>query len=462
MMGPGAYGAAGFPAGMPPGRSSDISPREIVRGLEGARRRRLVRIVSLGVLAPALLLVPAALFPEPDIATLIAVLLALVGASTAYVLNRFKLVSAASYTLLGGLMLAIAWDIANKPLYQTGLDLNDLRLYGFFLLPVLLAGVLTGRRGPILLGALAIAFTIVSLLLLKRTPELQAYWLSKYKDAPGSGYDVVAVPVVMLAVTATAAWLGADSMRRALFSAARADDLAIANERILAQAREIELARRYLQDGIAHMQQVHAAFARGYYESRAQVPEGELLPLAMSLNQLLDRMQRLLREQDQRTRVEQGAREIASALRMVRAGAPYAPPNYTGTVLDEVLVELATLRVTANISAPARPLGQQEAYGPVRFGPSPANPANPAAAPWPSTPRVPQSQIPGDPRPSPWSAGASTEGSSSATSGVPPSNAGPSSGAQQSTASDNDASAAGEFASVDARDLLPEWLRVDR
>jgi hypothetical protein len=337
------------------------SPRQVVRRLERTRRSRLVRIVAVGVIVPTLLLLPSAVFPHLDSATLAALVLAIGGAGLAFGLNRLGLVTAASYILLGGMAAAIALAIVSKPLYQPGLDLNDLRLYELFVLPILLSGVLAGRRGPMFTVVLTLAFTVASLVLLKKTPELQAYWDARYPDAPGSFYDVLALPVAIQLLTATAAWLGADSVGKALLGASRADALAAANERITAQASEMEMHRRRLQDGIVHMQHVHAAFAGGQYDARARIIEGELLPLGMSLNHLLDRLQRFSREQDQRNRMEQGIHELAVALRSLRGGKPYVSPNYTGTVVDEVLVELATMRLNASALAP----GQNAAGAPA-------------------------------------------------------------------------------------------------
>jgi hypothetical protein len=88
------------------------------------------------------------------------------------------------------------------------------------------------------------------------------------------------------------------------------------------------------------LQRVHTAFARGNYAARAEINFYELQPLALSLNLLLAHMERLLREHEQRLRVEMAARELSGALHSMRAGAGYVSPQYTGTAFDEVLFEL--------------------------------------------------------------------------------------------------------------------------
>jgi hypothetical protein len=303
-----------------------------------------VRIVTLGVLVPVLLLVPSTLVPSFDIVSFVSLCIALVGTLVAFALNRYGRVGPAGYVLLVGIMAGIAWDIVGKAHSQGGVDLGDLRLYDLLAIPILLSGVLLSRRGPIILASITTLFTVVSLIVLPKTPPLQQYWDGDYKYVLGSLYDVIAIAVLIQLLTAVVAWLGADGMRRALMEASRADELEAANARNAAQARQLAQQRLHLQQGIQEIQQVHSAVARGHWNARARVGEGELLPVAMSLNLLLDRLTRLTREQEQRTRMEAAARELAMALRRARAGEAYTPPSYTGTMLDDVLVELSTLR----------------------------------------------------------------------------------------------------------------------
>ena len=318
-------------------RATPPTPQQALYANERQRRHRLVRLVSLGILIGTGLLIPTALIPTPDEVTLVAVVFPFVGAAVAYLLNRMQRIGPAGYTVLGGLMIAIAWELIAQSQRQGGLDLNDLRVYDLFVLPIVLSAVLVSRRGPIILAALSITYTITSIILLHKSPTLLQYWDGTYPYAIGSSYDVVIVPVVLQGMAATAAWLGADSVRRALLEAYRVEEIALAKE-------QIETQQRRLQRGIAHIQQVHAAVAHGQWDARAQVEAAELMPVAVSLNLLLDRLSRLTRDQEQRQRVDRSAHELAQALRRLRQGDGYTPPGYTGTAFDEVLMELDVLR----------------------------------------------------------------------------------------------------------------------
>lgn len=328
-----------------------MTPLAIVQGYDRIRRQRLVRLMTLGVAGLSLILLPSVFFPSLDGVSLGALLIVLLGSSVAYLLNRFQQVGVAGYFLLGGGTVGVAWVITVRALQQ-GLTTTDLRLYDFFVLPIVLSGVIANRRMPIVLGCLTGVYTLLTLLFLPHATDLQRYWEGRDPQTLGSVYAVIAIPLVIQGLTAAAAWLGADSVRRSLLSATRADELMLANERILYQTHEMEWRQRQLHDGIIHLQQVHTAFARGNYDTRAHLNERDLQPLAISLNQLLMQMQRLLREQGQRSRIETAAGELVYALRHLRAGGGYVSPAYTGTAFDEVLLELVTAYQQGLLSAP--------------------------------------------------------------------------------------------------------------
>ena len=351
-----------------PQNQASLSPRQIVERLDLDRRQRLLRPITLGTFILAVLLVPAVIFPTPDMGGLSAVIVALIGSGLAYLLCRLRMTDASSYFLLGGVTIAAAINIVGRAYAQNGLDSIDLRQYDFFVLPILLSAVLASRRAPIIIAVCTCTFTIISLILLPHQPSLQSYWDGTYAIEVGSAYDVIIVPVALQILTAVMAWLGINSVRRALMGAARADELAQLNERIISQTREIEFQRRRLADGVSHIQQVNAAFARGNFDARVRVDDGEPLPLAMSLNALFDRLQRLSRDQEQHARMAMGSNQLAAALRRARSGGPFVPPDYTGTPLDQALVELAAMRHALDAAGVAPQIGSSPSNTAAVYG----------------------------------------------------------------------------------------------
>jgi hypothetical protein len=373
---------------------------------EQQRRGRLVRIVSLGLLIAMGLLIPTSLIPTPDIVTLITVLIVFLGAGVGYLLNRMQLVNAAGYSILVGGMLALGWEVVAQSLRQGGLDLNDLRVYDLFVLPIILSAVLVTRRGPVIVAIVSIAFTITSIILLPKSPALQQYWDGTYPYAIGSSYDVVIVPVVLQGLAAVAAWLGADSVRRALLQAYQVEEISAAK-------LQVEDQQRRLQRGIAHIQQVHSAVAHGQWDARAQVEATELIPVAVSLNLLLDRISRLTRDQEQRQRVDRTAHELAQALRRLRLGDGYTPPAFTGTSFDEVLMELDVLRTVRPSSRP--PTSSAPSQGSVPRWPS--GPGSQTGTGVPTPGHTPPWTVSG---PSQGGAPSTTGGITSGNTGTPP------------------------------------------
>jgi hypothetical protein len=326
------------------------SPNDMLLRQEKERRKPLVRLIAVCILIIAILLIPAGLIPALDPVTLIGVGIGLVGGLLAYILNQTDHVVGSSIALLGSVALAIAWEILGKARVQGGIDLADLRLFDLFAVLIVLSGVLVGRWGPLITGLATIGFTLLALLFLPHAVPLQQYWNGTYPFAiHGSSYDVVMVALSIQALAACITWLGASSVEYALQNASRADDLQAANEKIWVQTRILGEQRARLQEGIAEIQQVHTAVARGQWEARATTGNSELLPVAISLNLLLDRLGRLTRDQETQVRVNRAAHELAQGLQRVRQGFSYTPPAYTGTPFDEVLVELAYLRTSRSL-----------------------------------------------------------------------------------------------------------------
>ena len=235
---------------------------------------------------------------------------------------------------------------------------------------------------------------------------MQLYWDGHYKDAIlGSVYDVIAVPLVIQVLAATGAWLGADSVRNALLEASRAEDLAAAKGQIQEQTRAFELQRYRLQQGVASSRPSTPPSPAASGTPAPPSPTVNCSP-SPSASTSCSTASPASRVSDQRARVDAASHDLAIALRRLRAGQPYTPPNYTGTPFDEVLVELARLRalpapnaarVTGlNLGGPSLPPRSLPAPASQPERPFPFGPAAPAAPRYdPAAFANPPSNIPG-------------------------------------------------------------------
>src|SRR5258706_3853599 len=74
-----------------PGVPVPTTADEVLEEHERQRRRRLVRILTLGLMIPSLLLIPSALFPKFILGSLLSLLIVLAGTVGAFILNRLSL-----------------------------------------------------------------------------------------------------------------------------------------------------------------------------------------------------------------------------------------------------------------------------------------------------------------------------------------------------------------------------------
>jgi D-ribose pyranose/furanose isomerase RbsD len=105
---------------------------------------------------------------------------------------------------------------------------------------------------------------------------------------------------------AVASWLAAGSVERALVEADRTKQLEKAYQLIAEQKNRLE-------EGIGIIQTVHSRVANGDLQARASITSGELLPLAVGLNLMLDRLARSLAAEDRLGDFEQSMNRLNEA-----------------------------------------------------------------------------------------------------------------------------------------------------
>jgi hypothetical protein len=245
---------------------------------ERVRRARLLSTFLAAALVVGVVLIPKAFFPIVDPGTLSGVGLAMVLVVLCGILSRARQVTAAGLVFTSGVALALALSLIFTP---NGLGMQDLPTFDLFAMPVVIAGILLPRRASLGIWAACALFTGLDLQFEPHQANLNAY------IAQVSIYGVAILPILLAGILAVVSWLAAGSVASAIAEAGRTADLERANTIIAAQKRQLE-------DGLAAIQAVHARVANGDLSARATISSGELLPLAISLNLMLERLSRSL------------------------------------------------------------------------------------------------------------------------------------------------------------------------
>lgn len=376
-------------------------PGQVLEQRLRTRHHYLLQSIACGTAVCSLLLVPAALFPIVDFARLIPVLAGALSAFAALALNQWWRVYAAAAVLVGGVTAAIVGSVVAAGYTLGGLDMSEVRQIDLLVVPIVIAVVIMKPVGVYFFAAASSAATVAMILLLPRTPALQAYMSQHYLYAKGSVYDVIILPLVIQWIVLIVGRFSVVSARRDLRGAIRADELQAANERIVAQRQEMEHQRQRVQEGIAQMQQVYAAVSRGDAQARVRAPNDAVLPLALSFNRLLDRQSRLAQQARDYHNLMTAIGVLEAYLYAVRAGQHAVPPARTGTALDGVLVACDALVHTAAMpqrsqgaaelsrpvpSVPHVPMDPQADSGPLATWTMRGAPASPPAHSTPSSP----------------------------------------------------------------------------
>jgi hypothetical protein len=106
--------------------------------------------------------------------------------------------------------------------------------------------------------------------------------------------------------------------------------LEAANQQVEEQVQLTARRNEGLEMGIMHLKEVQARLANGNLQTRAQVNIGELMPLAVSLNLLAERLSRMERADNRLEQLSRGLYELTNALERHKSGGPFVmPPGYS-------------------------------------------------------------------------------------------------------------------------------------
>jgi hypothetical protein len=306
------------------------------------REQQRARLIAVLILVQALMTVAVAVgYTGARTAPLVFALTtgALVIYGAAFAANRwFRRVATAAYILVIGGSLAVAaqavaFALAGRP--------QDAAHYALLFIPIILdAGLLFVPEVTLITAcatATAAAFAILFALSLQ--PVIDKH----------EAYQLVVYTVGMQAVAGLVAWLLAQFILESSVEMQRAQELQFAQARYEALATQVDETEGLLVLSAARMQQAIGRVLGGEYPTQVEIPDGELAPLAESLNLLLARYEAAARAEQERSLLDASVLPLLDNIsRMADAGTatptPTSLPVMTNTPLDSVSLALSQMQ----------------------------------------------------------------------------------------------------------------------
>lgn len=291
--GPLPRGATSGPLSQPqPGALSQPSRLQLSGLIEDRIRGRRVRdgqrawLVNTVVLAQALItlmVVPGYLFPTPNLPILLTLGVALAFYLAAFMFNRLRHeVRVAVYMLIGGGALATAAQVFVAALLTH--DATHTAQSALLFLPIVLESGLFLAPELTLYVASATAVVIASAILLA---------LALNNDTSNQLSEAYLVMVYSLGLDTFIgylAWRLAQFIYETVKNAQADEDLRFAQARLSAAERQMNDQRRQLTQDVASIQLAVSSALAHEYDTRIDIVEGDLAPLAASLNLLVQQL----------------------------------------------------------------------------------------------------------------------------------------------------------------------------
>ncbi len=226
------------------------------------------------------------------------------------------------------------------PLLTNPLDASLTPIFGVFTLGTILAGALLPPAAALITGALScldiLLIAYISLQPAQYNPggQLHMTTLNILSIA-------VMVPIVIQIIVALIVYIIMRNLLTALHRAERAEEIVALQSEISAHERARLQAQEQLEEGFRQIAEAHARIANGDYSARVALSEGHVLgSVAMSLNNLIQRLQRWRNDASELAQTRQAAESIAKQLhQIIQARQPRSLPA-TNTLLDPIILEI--------------------------------------------------------------------------------------------------------------------------
>ncbi len=298
---------------------------------EKTRRSQLLGWLLLGLFIADGLLIALGI---GDVGTLIAVAVIMGGLVLSTFLNRKGFITAAGSIPVVVICLAIFFSLLSEP---NGLDLDAIPAYDLLVISVVVAAA-------VLEPAIGFLVAVVNVLLILGDFFLQPHAIDLTVDIASYSPPTVGIvtllarPIALEIVIAIIAFLWSRGLARALQRADRAEEIAALQRQIVEQ-------KDALDRGITALLAVHTRASNGDFNARVDsIPQQSALwTVALSLNNLMSRVQRSAGAEYQLTRTNQELGRINEALQDILAGRRPILPAATNTSADPIVASLRQL-----------------------------------------------------------------------------------------------------------------------
>jgi methyl-accepting chemotaxis protein len=319
---------------------SSLLRRALLNFAEQERQRATLITILLATQAAILLaILPGDLFGQFQLTGTLVVLGGLAVYGIVWLLNWTGRIGEASYLLVIGGGALVVLDLLLSAVHL--LSLETLHISLLFVLVILAGGILFSPETALILSMIFALFTAVVLLVFHPSSALETVFMVQ-----GRYLALVYLVTVQLGV-GVVAWLFGRQMQENVHLITYVAGLQMSNQRLHKRLRETADKKRHLEAGIAIIQQTHARVAAGDYSARAHV-EGDLLPLAVSLNLMLERVESFVHGEQKRERMETAVAGLAEMAGRVGQESLGQIPVPTGTALDGLSIAIKQMQANVN------------------------------------------------------------------------------------------------------------------
>ncbi len=257
----------------------------------------------------------------------------LINAIALFWFNKRGHLAAAGWMVVTVMILGFALSFLSMP---DGVSTSLLPAFDIMVASELVVIAFFPPRSVFLVMSINILFTVLWITLGKHTPDIS-------RGLANSAYLILYPSIGLDIFIAVLSYFWSNSANRAIADLDRSEEIVSLERREIAQQEEQLTLKQQLEDGIQQILQTHVSAANGDFGARAPLNKENILwQIAYSLNNLLSRLERYGQLQVEMNRTQKATKLMVQAVRASKeTNQPFIPPSRTGTIIDELIVELS-------------------------------------------------------------------------------------------------------------------------